>query len=50
MHVAPRFSVCVQFSLVLHVHGTNQVRGPYPKLWTKFFPLRFMVQAQSTGP
>ena len=26
---------------------TNQVRGPYRKLQTKFFPLQFMAQARS---
>ena len=27
---------------------TNQVQGPYCKLWTKFFPLGFMAHARST--
>ena len=26
---------------------TNQVRGPYRKLQTEFFPLQFMAQARS---
>ena len=26
---------------------TNRVRGPYCKLRTEFFPLRFMAQARS---
>ena len=26
---------------------TNQVQGPYCKLWTKFFPLGFMAHARS---
>jgi len=29
----------------LYIPLTNQVRGPYCKLWTEFFPLGFMAQA-----
>ena len=32
---------------VIYIPLTNRVRGPYRKLRTEFFPLRFMAQARS---
>ena len=34
-------------SVILWIPLTNRVRGPYRKLRTEFFPLRFMAQARS---
>ena len=35
------------FLTAQYIRLTNRVRGPYRKLRTKFFPLRFMAQAPS---
>ena len=42
--------LCLNITREIHVPLTNQVQGPYRKLRTELFPLRFMAQALARGP
>ena len=39
--------MCGSVIIAYYIPLTNRVRGLYRKLWTKFYPTRFMAQERS---